>query len=60
MNKQVVYKVGQIIKNKRTKLVRRVAKVSKGVVSWISKDGKKKGSCESSEITRWIAGNDLH
>lgn len=53
------YKVGQIVKNKRTRLVRRITKVQKAVVHWISKDLSNKGKCSAASLTRWIAGKDL-
>jgi hypothetical protein len=52
------FKVGQIVKNKRTGLVRRITKVSKDTVFWISKDGKRKGSCGKYTLRSWVAGTD--
>ena len=56
--KPVVFKVGQIIRNKRNGFVRRVTKVSKNDVFWVSKDGKKKGSCSKYTLASWVVGND--
>lgn len=50
------YKVGQIVRNPRTKLARVVSKVVKGKVYWISKDGKKKGSCLTQTMKNFQAG----
>lgn len=52
------YKVNQIVKNKRSGLVRRITKVAKGNVSWISKDGEKKGTCLEETMNSWSAGKD--
>lgn len=52
-------KVGQTIRNKRSKLVRRITKISKGTVSWTSRDGVIKGKCSAKSLIRWISGKDL-
>lgn len=52
----MIFKVGQIVKNKRTKLVRRIAKVSKGMINWISKDSKRKGVCTAETMSKWVNG----
>ena len=54
----MTYKVGQIVKNKRTRVERRITKVSKGVINWIAKKGNKKGVCLSITLTKWINGNN--
>lgn len=56
MTKTIVYKVGQLVKNKRTRVVKRITKVAKGRVFWITKDGKRKGNCDKTKMTYWISG----
>lgn len=54
-----MFKVNQIIRNKRSKLVRRITKVSKGNINWTSKDGNIGGKCSAKSLARWVAGKDL-
>lgn len=49
----MAYKVGQIVKSKRSNLERRITKVALGRVFWISKDGKKKGNCSIVSMNSW-------
>lgn len=52
------FKVGQVVKNKRSKLIRRVTKDINGMVSYLKKQGGK-GRCSEFALARWIAGKDL-
>jgi len=52
------YKVGQLVKNPVSKLVRKITKIAGKKVFWVSKDGKKKGSCTLETFTKWTAGNN--
>jgi len=56
--KKTIYKVGQIVRNKRSKLVRRITRVSNGRIFWTSKNGGRKGVCDKYKLTQWIAGKD--
>ncbi len=50
------FEIGQMVKNKVTKVLRRITKVGKYSVKWESKDGKKKGECLNYTMTRWTRG----
>ncbi len=51
------YQVGQIIRNKRNKLIRRITKVTKEGIHWITKTGRK-GKCTIQSLERWASGEE--
>lgn len=54
------YKVGQIIRNPRSGLRRRITKVEKDKISWLSNDGKKTGKCTRATLKIWLEGKDYY
>lgn len=54
----MAYKVGQLVKNSRNKLVRRITKIGKTHIRWQSKDGKKEGECLPETMKKFGEGKD--
>lgn len=55
--KTVTFKVGMLIKNKRTGDKRRIRKISKeGMIKWSQVSGDAKGECLRQTLLHWCNG----